>query len=384
MATSPSQSSSGSTKTNKKHVNNGSSSWIPSEYPYATDYNDHFETPLQAYQDTKLLLDWLSANVNDVDASNVCCGDNDATKTTHDRIIIGNGRNKKKRHIHPAESAQSTSEKTTSITLYDPYYCNGRTAVLLRELGYPNIIHEKRDFYADIEKGTVPEYDILITNPPYSDTHKKRCLDYCFEQLRGQQQQPSETSTRGGNPFLLLMPAYTASKQYYRDCLAQQSSSEDDVVYLVPSAPYHYEHPENTGKDKSPFDSLWFCGLGKERVTAFQHYWESLPKTTNRPTLATSLAELQAMNVISLQNRPNPRKRGKKRKQQVMLQQAVRGSSGGEGSGAKDLPLPKPKLKKAADTTKNTSTASSSSKPTGKEMTSKYRDPSGKRTKKRF
>jgi hypothetical protein len=46
------------------------------------------------------------------------------------------------------------------------FYCQGEVAVLWRQLGYKHIIHEKRDFYADVAAQRVPHYDVLVTNPP--------------------------------------------------------------------------------------------------------------------------------------------------------------------------------------------------------------------------
>lgn len=79
--------------------------WNQKDYPYKVDYNDHFETPLSAYQDIAPLLDWL---------------------------------------------AQGKTRKEQRI--YDPYYCNGATTKLMKTLGFEGIIHEKRDFYQDVEK----------------------------------------------------------------------------------------------------------------------------------------------------------------------------------------------------------------------------------------
>lgn len=77
------------------------------KYPYRTDYNDHFETPLEAYEHIVPLLDALHPNRNE--------------------------------HI-----------------IYDPYYCNGQTKVLLSNLGFSKVKHEKRDFYQDIMMNNVP------------------------------------------------------------------------------------------------------------------------------------------------------------------------------------------------------------------------------------
>jgi hypothetical protein len=333
--------------------------WDAADYPYETDYNDHFETPLQAYADIQPFLDW-------------CCAK--SSGDGHDALSSN----------QPQKAAPAPLAKASgSMVLYDPYYCNGRTAVLLKKLGYNNVVHEKRDFYADICNETVPDHDVLVTNPPYSDTHKERCLDFCFGQLRGDREQ--------FRPFLLLMPAYTAAKQYYRDCLISRANTctttnddtlpvcnGEDVVYLVPSTPYHYDHPDHTGKDTSPFESLWFCGIGKERVQSLQQFWTRLPPSNvPRPTLVTSMAGLAAKNVISLQNRPNPRQRKKKRKEPVPPQQTLEF----------DPTTTNEQRNEALDARKRKASATQTpalvQKPTDKK--SKYRDPSsGKRTKKRF
>lgn len=126
-------------------------------FPYKVDYNDHFETPEVAYRDILPLLDFVSG---------------------------------KSRVEH---------------SIYDPYYCNGRFKTLMKELGFSNVIHECRDFYKDIDKNQVPNHDTLITNPPYSDQHKEKCLEFVLEQLRSK-----------GRPFFVLMPNYVAAREYYR------------------------------------------------------------------------------------------------------------------------------------------------------------------------
>jgi len=174
---------------------------------------------------------------------------------------------------------------------------NGRSGQLLRELGF-KVIHEKRDFYKDIEQDRVPRHDVLITNPPYSDKHKRQCLDYCLRGLRVK-----------NKPFLILMPQYVAARQYYRDL------HPDDVVYLIPNERYQYDHPEGTGKEESPFDSLWFCGVGKDHIESIRKYWN---KDTKRPRMAASLEELEQLGAISTQNRPGARQRKRKKRKTVV------------------------------------------------------------------
>jgi hypothetical protein len=115
----------------------------------------------------------------------------------------------------------------------------------------------------------------LVTNPPYSGEHKQRLLQYLHTISK---------------PFALLLPAYTATKSYWREFLQEErrlrlsperrSGPHDPVLYLLPPASYEYSHPEGTGspspdrlqpsltrpsplltgKDLPPFYSAWFVG----------------------------------------------------------------------------------------------------------------------------
>lgn len=98
----------------------------------------------------------------------------------------------------------------------DPYYCNGTVKKQLASLGYTNVINECKDFYSLIENDngnellhyyyyfdnylknktnvrcTVPNYDVLITNPPFSGDHIERIFDYCVN--------------KQSKPFFILAP----------------------------------------------------------------------------------------------------------------------------------------------------------------------------------
>ena len=75
------------------------------EWPFPTEYGDHYETPKRAYRDVKPLL---------------------------------------------LDVAADLSVKKAKLRLYDPYYCRGKAATALGELGFRKLINRKRDFYADI------------------------------------------------------------------------------------------------------------------------------------------------------------------------------------------------------------------------------------------
>lgn len=125
------------------------------QYPYKVDYNDHFETPQCAYE-----------------------------------------------HIMPLIDAVQPSPDRENHIIYDPFYCNGRTKVLLQSLGFTNVVHEKRDFYKDVEKNQLPNYHTFITNPPYSSDHKEKCVQFAIDRLRPKNSQRRKRRSKVPNHSL--------------------------------------------------------------------------------------------------------------------------------------------------------------------------------------
>ena len=327
-----------------------------SAYPYKVDYNDHFETPRRAYEDVLPLLDLLSP-----------------------ARAPQNGKESKKR-----KRSSSSSNRDEHI-LYDPYYCAGRAKDLLNSLGFTNVQHEKRDFYADIRNGTVPKYDTLVTNPPYSEDHKERCIEYAVESLR-----------REGKPFLLLMPNYVALKEYWRKLTQLEDGKEaNDIVYVIPASPYEYDHPEGTGHDIPPFASLWFCGVGRNVKEECKNVYKGTSHSGNGPRIASSIKELQTVGAVKSGNRPNPKQRRKMRKLMAAGAGAMdaiggvpkQGTGGGDGTETK-RPKKKKKVQNNYSETANqspTNASANASNSTGKKKKkSKHRDASGVRKKKRL
>ncbi|PNH10568.1 hypothetical protein TSOC_002695 [Tetrabaena socialis] len=172
-------------------------------WPFAADYNDHFETDFRAVQDILPVLQQLS-----------------------------------KRLCKPL----------SELAVYDPFYCAGGVRAHYAALGITKFIHRNRDFYDDVKKGALPSYDILVTNPPYSGDHKERILEFCL---------------RSGKPWCLLMPNYVATKAYFGQL--QDAASTPPLqrpFFLTPHARYSYDHPEGTGHTESPFFSIWYVCLG--------------------------------------------------------------------------------------------------------------------------
>ena len=81
------------------------------------------------------------------------------------------------------------------------------------------------DFYEDVRRRQVPKHDILVTNPPYSQQHKEQLFRYILETQR-----PAAEPV----PFLVLLPAWSASKLAWRQflwCLAKLRAGEHSVSF---------------------------------------------------------------------------------------------------------------------------------------------------------
>lgn len=176
----------------------------------------------------------------------------------------------RRRRGEPLEGAEAR------LRVYDPYFCTGRAAGLLGGLGFPRVNHEQRDFYADVESGSVPSHHVLVTNPPYSGDHKERLLEI----ILGWQRRAHGRGVPA--PFLLLLPSWSAGKKFFRRFVASLSAavggaeaaeSGAQVFYVCrrgsrgEPAKYEFDHVAGAGKKTCPFFGLWFCG-GFGQLTA--------------------------------------------------------------------------------------------------------------------
>jgi len=93
---------------------------------------------------------------------------------------------------------------------YDPYYCDGAAKRRLVAMGFRATIHENRDFYADVDAGSVPTHDVLMTNPPFSGDHIERLVRFVTRGAGAGRRLPS---------FALLVPSYVIGKPYWRECV---------------------------------------------------------------------------------------------------------------------------------------------------------------------
>jgi hypothetical protein len=179
-------------------------------FPFPTDSDDHCESPLDAYQDIVPLLEKLFPNKKE-------------------------------------------------CKIYDPYYCNGAVKSNLATLGFPNVYNEKEDCYQAWESSTVPDFDVLITNPPYSQNHISKLTDFLSS--------PAMTN----KPWFLLMPQWVSKKDYYCNVWDKRSfyvlPDKRRYVY-VPPKDFREKKASDVHKKSSPFISMWFVWGGSESKTS--------------------------------------------------------------------------------------------------------------------
>lgn len=126
------------------------------------------------------------------------------------------------------------------LKLYDPFYCAGRAQIYLEDLGFRVVAPIKNcdrtsNGTCDCQnRADTPDYDVLITNPPYSE------LEHAVPFLLSEKK-----------PLYLLIPTKVATRQWFRDCIAGH-----DVRFFFPTKPYQYIH-NGMQMNNCPFESVW-------------------------------------------------------------------------------------------------------------------------------
>jgi hypothetical protein len=148
---------------------------------------------------------------------------------------------------------------TTSIHIWDPYYCDGSVKRIFTELGFTNMIHENVDFYQLIATKCIPSHDVLVTNPPYSEDHIHRLLDFVVR-----------TEIPNQRPVCLLLPNWVSRQPDYEERFVKPvAQTKNDLFYLSPLEPYTYsmpswvhqkDRPEHVGSNgkTTPYLSSWY------------------------------------------------------------------------------------------------------------------------------
>ena len=124
-------------------------------------------------------------------------------------------------------------------TIYEPFYGDGKSGDILKELlPTKNIIHNKVDFY---EYSTIYKYDMILTNPPFSDS--KEVMNKLYELDK---------------PFILIFPSSKINTQYFRKW------KDRNLQIIIPRKRIHFNKlvngktPENW-KNCCNFDCFYYC-----------------------------------------------------------------------------------------------------------------------------
>lgn len=129
--------------------------------------------------------------------------------------------------------------------LWEAFYGDGKSGTYLTELGL-NVLHEPIDFFDD---DTLPEYDILISNPPFSQS--KNIMNRLLELDK---------------PFILIMPQPKINTSYFR------TWRDKGLQVIIPRKRIQFTKlidgvmPEGW-KNACNFDCFYYCykiGLDKD------------------------------------------------------------------------------------------------------------------------
>lgn len=117
-------------------------------------------------------------------------------------------------------------------TIYDPFFNDGKAKEYLQNVFVDcNIIHEKKDAFS-----WLPEYDIIITNPPF--TLKNKVFTWLIELDK---------------PFMVLLPVNLLCNKGFR-----KIRGFDKIQYIIPNGRYNFEIQGKQSKSNW-FNVIWYC-----------------------------------------------------------------------------------------------------------------------------
>jgi len=125
-------------------------------------------------------------------------------------------------------------DKNTII--YEPFYSDNKSKIYLGKLGYSNVIHNKEDFFENYDKY---EYDIIISNPPYSI--KQNILKILY---------------RIDKPFVLIVPTAIISKLYLKNIFGKDIYK---LQFIIPNRRIQFERLDGFNQKRTAFDTIFLC-----------------------------------------------------------------------------------------------------------------------------
>ena len=210
-----------------------------------------------------------------------------------------------------SELARRVGKLPSELRIYDPYFCAGAVKRRLERVGFPKVRNACVDCYSEWASGSVPAFDVMVTNPPYSADHVRRLLAF---------------AAASGRPWFCLMPSYVHLRPEWAEELGDSAAGgagperggrrkrpRDDeaaaagdtragvapgsgclgsVFFVAPRKRYTYFVPKgmqgdagsangkkrtNTGPrgaKTSPFPSMWYCCAG-EGTADLVRWWRA-------------------------------------------------------------------------------------------------------------
>lgn len=87
------------------------------------------------------------------------------------------------------------------------------------------------------------EYDILVTNPPYSGEHKTKLMDFLLSTINRRPKSSINSSNDPKRvPFALLLPTYTVTKSYWKNYVDESAKVTSNTFNLSILYCFHFNY----------------------------------------------------------------------------------------------------------------------------------------------
>lgn len=179
------------------------------------------------------------------------------------------------------------------------------------------------DFYTLVETKSIPEHDVIVTNPPYSTCPRDHVHDLIRIVIDLQ------------SPFFIVQPNYVYVKSFWNELTSKMLAPRP--FFLTPNTPRRYKYctpdtlreanmengvhdgndVQKNGKKRdsktSPFVTFWYCWVGST-VTEQLYNWMAEQMLDNRLPLALACTEFFLPDAFK---DSSDRTRRKKRKNRI-------------------------------------------------------------------
>jgi hypothetical protein len=215
-------------------------------------------------------------------------------------------------HIAPLLRRLAKRLGTTpeALRIYDPFFCEGKMKKHMAELGFHSVYNRNEDFYAAWKAKKTPVFDVLVTNPPFSDDHIERIHQF---------------AVRSNKPWFLMIPSYCEKQPFYQEWLHNRKDAcrpcfvgpkTDAYVFAAPNREdvrlvRGGEAAAATPSASEPcasapafevragsFQCVWFFSLGKRYQQPTINWWRREHADGAECEIAANARELPQLTAI--------------------------------------------------------------------------------------